>query len=97
VEKKTGKRRHFSWFALLLVVVVAYFVSIFVSQQVYLSQVEKDQAAANQRLQAAQEENQRLREEKENLYRLEYIEKVAREELGMTRRGELPYSPGGRK
>lgn len=63
----------------------------------YLSQVEKDQAAANQRLQAAQEENQRLREEKENLYRLEYIEKVAREELGMTRRGELPYSPGGRK
>ena len=27
--------------------------------------------------------------------RMDYIEKLAREELGMTREGELPYSPGG--
>ena len=35
----------------------------------------------------------------ENLNKMDYIEKLAREELGMTRQGELPYSPGtaGRK
>ena len=36
----------------------------------------------------------RLVKEKDDLNRLDYIEKIAREELGMTRRGELPYSSG---
>ena len=40
-------------------------------------------------------ENEQLRQEKENLGKLDYIEKLAREELGMTRRDELPYSAGG--
>ena len=33
-------------------------------------------------------------EEARQLNELNYIEKVAREELGMTRAGELPYSAG---
>ena len=37
---------------------------------------------------------ERLVKEKDDLNRLDYIEKIAREELGMTRRGELPYSSG---
>ena len=46
------------------------------------------------RLAAARQKNEALRQEKENLNEPGYIEKTAREELGMTRHGELPYSAG---
>ena len=47
-------------------------------------------------LAAAQAENDRLQAEKTHLGELPYIEKLAREELGMTGAGELPYAPGRR-
>lgn len=96
-NRKRPKKYRVSWFFLLLVIIVGYFVSILISQQVYLSQVSRDQAAAEARLQAAQKENEALRQEKEKLNELGYIEKIAREELGMTRAGELPYTTGSRK
>ena len=74
--------------------VIVYFSSILFSQQGHLHQLEQDQAAAEARLAAAQQENEQLRQEKENLGKLDYIEKLAREELGMTRHDELPYSSG---
>lgn len=90
---RTGKRR-FRWFYLLMTGIVVYFAFLLISQQVYLSQVRQDQASAEARLAAARQENEALRQEKERLGDLNYIEKLAREELGMTRRGELPYSTG---
>ena len=53
-----------------------------------------DHIAGN--LSAAQEENNHLQAEKTHLGELPYIEKLAREELGMTGAGELPYAPGKR-
>lgn len=99
IPTRRPKKRRFSWFFLVLILVIAYFSSIMISQQMYLSQVSEDQEAAEQRLAAARQENEALRQERENLNRMDYIEKLAREELGMTRHGELPYSPGsaGRK
>lgn len=90
---RTGKRR-FRWFYLLMTGIVVYFAFLLISQQVYLSQVRQDQASAEARLAVARQENEALRQEKERLGDLNYIEKLAREELGMTRRGELPYSTG---
>lgn len=92
-ERKRGGR-HINWFALILAGIIIYFASILISQQMYLSQARTDQVAAEARLKAAQEENAALRAEQENLGRLDYVEKLAREELGMTRHGELPYSTG---
>ncbi len=89
-----NKRRNINWFAVVMVVVIVYFASILVSQQVYLSQAADDYAAAKARLEAAEKENEALRAEKQQLNELGHIEKVAREELGMTRAGELPYSAG---
>ena len=94
MEHKKPARRRFNWFMLLMGGVIIYFSSILVSQQVYLHQVSEDQAAAEARLAAAKQENDALLQEKENLNKPEYIEKTAREELGMTRHGELPYSTG---
>lgn len=84
----------FNWFTILLVIIIGYFAVILVKQQIYLNQVSADQAAAEERLATARAEHESLVKEKDDLNRLDYIEKIAREELGMTRRGELPYSSG---
>ena len=96
-RQRQQKKRRFSWFFILMVGSVVYFSSILISQQLYLRQVGQDQAAAESRLAAAQKENEALRQEKEKLNELGYIEKIAREELGMTRAGELPYTTGRSK
>lgn len=92
------KRRHsrgiINWFTILMVIIIGYFAVILVKQQVYFNQVSVDQAAAEERLATAKAEHEKLVKEKDDLNRLDYIEKIAREELGMTRKGELPYSSG---
>jgi len=91
---KAEKQRGINWFALIMLAIIVYFSSILISQQVYLSQAADDYASAKSRLEAAEKENAALKEEARQLNELNYIEKVAREELGMTRAGELPYSVG---
>ena len=81
------------WFVITVLLILGYFGSMIVSQGLYLSHVHEDQRRASDRLAAAQAENDRLRAEKERLGELPYIEKLAREELGMTGAGELPYAP----
>lgn len=83
--------RHFDWFILVLVGVIGYFTYTMVSQQMHLSEVDRDYQDAQQRLQAAQETNAALKKQKAELEDPVYVEKVAREELGMTKQGELPY------
>ena len=84
------------WFVITVLLILGYFGSMIVSQGLYLSHVHEDQRLASDRLAAAQAEKDRLRAEKERLGELPYIEKLAREELGMTGAGELPYAPGKR-
>lgn len=92
MKRRKPQKRRFSWFWAIMAAVIVYFSSILVSQQIYLSQVRHDQALAEVRLAAAQKENEALRQEREKLEDLSYIERIAREELGMTRKGELPYT-----
>lgn len=92
--KAKRERRGVNWFALIMLAIIVYFASILISQQVYLSQAADEYASAKARLEAAEKENAALKEEVRQLNELGYIEKIAREELGMTRAGELPYSTG---
>jgi len=92
--KAKRERRGVNWFALIMLAIIVYFASILISQQVYLSQAADEYASAKARLEAAEKENAALKEEARQLNELGYIEKIAREELGMTRAGELPYSTG---
>ena len=85
-------KRGIDWLLVLAVPVFLYFVSLLVSQQVYLNQIGREQDAADTRLKTAAEINASLRRERDELNDMAHIEKVAREELGMTREGELPYS-----
>lgn len=73
------------------VIMIGYLGCIIIKQEVYLSQVEEQTIIAEERLNKAKQINEELSREKDNLNKLEYVEKVAREELGMTKPGEVPY------
>ena len=85
------KRKGFNWFALFMFLVVAYFSTVLLSQQVHLSHVSETQRMADKRLEKAQKENEELRKQYEELQNLDNIEKIAREDLGLAKDGELPY------
>ncbi|WP_110953593.1 FtsB family cell division protein [Anaerosinus massiliensis] len=85
-----GKRK-INWFRTVLIVMVTYFGYVAFNQQIHMNDIEQEQELANARLSEAQQMNHTLLEEKENLNRAEYIEKIAREELGLVKPGEMPY------
>ena len=85
------KRKGFNWFALFMFLVVAYFSTVFISQQMHLSHLSETKRLADKRLEKAQKENEKLRKEYEELQDLSNIEKIAREDLGLAKDGELPY------
>ncbi|WP_040572341.1 FtsB family cell division protein [Selenomonas flueggei] len=93
-RKKSARRPR--WFMVVMLLILGYFGTMIISQGIYLFHVRAEQHAASERLAAAQEENNHLQAEKTHLGELPYIEKLAREELGMTGAGELPYAPGKR-
>ncbi len=92
MEEKRG-----GWSPSIFAVIVALwligFGYTFCMQQSHLNEVEEDRAQAVTRLEEARARNAALKEERDGLGKPEFIEKVAREELGMTRHGEMPYIP----
>ena len=85
------KRKGFNWFALFMIVVVTYFATVLISQQMHLSHVSETQRLADRRLEKAQQENEKLRKEYDELQDMGNIERLAREDLGLAKEGELPY------
>ena len=90
MKKRSGG---FNWFALIMFVVVSYFTTVLVSQQLHLSHVAENQRIADKRLAAAKAENENLRKQYDELNNLDNIEKLAREDLGLSKEGEMPYQP----
>ena len=87
------QRKGINWFFVLMFVVVAYFSTVLVSQQVHLSHVSESKRLADKRLEAAKEENAKLRKQFDELQDLNNIERLAREDLGLAKSGEMPYQP----
>jgi len=85
------KRSGFNWFALFMFLMIAYFSTVLISQQVHLSHVSESQRIADKRLEAAKATNVRLQKELADLQNIDNIEKIAREDLGLAKEGELPY------
>lgn len=86
-------KRHkgFNWFALMMLVVIAYFGTVLTSQQLHLSHVAESQRMADKRLEAVQAENAALIQQYAELQNLDNIEKIAREDLGLAKKDEIPY------
>lgn len=94
-KSRTGndkaKKHGINWFLIAILVIVGYCSCILINQQLTLSALNSDIENARERLATAQSENQKLKEENQLLTDDVYVEKLAREELGMTRQGEMPY------
>ncbi len=93
-RKQQGKQKisgfNLGWLVVTLSVLV-YGIWVIGDKAVTLHHLNGDIDQARLRLEEAQRENQQLKEENANLSDNAYIEKLAREELGMTRQGEIPY------
>lgn len=85
-----GKRK-LSWFRLLLVILIAYFGYVGFNQQMHLNNIDREQKIAALRVEQGQKINKELIEEKNKLKQVDHVEKIAREELGLVKPGEMPY------
>ena len=85
------KKSSFSWFALVMFAMIAYFSTVLISQQVHLSHVSESQRIADKRLEKAKATNEKLRKELAELQDINNIERLAREDLGLAKDGEMPY------
>jgi cell division protein DivIC len=88
------KEHHgFDWFIFVMLLVFVGFSYTLFEQQRQMVTIDQDYAAAAQRLAQAQVVNDALRQEKMDLNDPAYIERIAREELGLAMPGEMPYIP----
>jgi cell division protein DivIC len=84
-------KRGFNWFILILIGVGIYFSYTVVEQQIHLNAVAEEKRATELHLTEEKNLNKELNEEKAKLNDPAYVEKIAREELGMVKQGEMPY------
>lgn len=89
-------RYRIRWFRLLLLGMTGYFIYVLAGQQMDLQAISKEKEAARQKLEQLQQANTYLNEERARLAKPAYIEKIAREELGLVKPGEVPYIPAGK-
>ncbi len=81
----------FNWYRSVILLIGVGFVYLFISQGISMWTIHKEVLANQQRLAEVQQIHDQLLEEKAKLETPEYIEKVAREDLGLVRPGEVPY------
>lgn len=88
-NNKINKSKNLS--KLLLILTILYVTYVFISQQITLSKYSTEAAYYEQMKQNEQERNTTLLDEKENINSDEFIEKMAREELGLVMPNETIY------
>ncbi len=82
-EKKSGMTR-------IIVGIILLVLVLAIGHEFYKGhQIKKERAQIESQLKEAQKENEKLEEEKENLTTREYIEKIAREKLGLFYNDEI--------
>lgn len=84
------------WFRLLVLAVVGYGLFTLASQQVELNAINREAEATRIRLEQLRQANHTLSDEKARLATPAYVEKLARDELGLVKPGEVPYVPAGK-
>jgi cell division protein DivIC len=85
-----------NWFTVVLLLIVAYFGYVGWQQQVNLSKIKAEKAEIETKFETVKEKNNALKAERDSLQSPENVEKIAREELGLVKPGEMPYIPAKR-
>ena len=76
---------------IFIIFFIIYFIYTFISQQKTLNSYAQERDVYNEDIETAQEEQNNLKEMKENINSDEYIEQIAREKLGMYYPNERVY------
>lgn len=85
------QRYRVKWFKIFLFVLCSYFVYLAIGQQSQLFSIRREAQATQTQLQQLQQTNAALQAERKALHDPKYVEKLAREELGLVKPGEIPY------
>ena len=94
VEFMAGRPQYrIKWFRMAVMAVIGYSLYIFSAHQLELNAVNRKAEATRIRLEQLKQANQALAEEKVRLTTPAYVEKLARDELGLVKPGEIPYIP----
>lgn len=83
-------KKNFNIKSLVKIVILGYVCCIIIQQQVTMSRQKKELQIVNAELQKKNEEKQVLQDEVELSKTDKYIEKLAREILGLVKEGETP-------
>lgn len=82
------------WWRILLVIYLAYTLFFSAQQQLKLWEMGRQKASLKRQVDLFQEKNRLLQEQISLLGTDEYLEKLAREQLGLIKPGEIPYRAG---
>lgn len=88
------RRKRFSLFRLFCLLLVGYCLYLCVQQQLQLNAIRNEREATQAKLQQLQQSNADLKEEVDLLQQPKYVEKLAREQLGLTKPGEVLFMQG---
>ena len=81
------------WLRVLILFAAAYFVFLAVDQQFELYTIQRETMSLKDRINELEQSNKALADEKNRLASPSYVEKIAREQLGLVKPGEVPYIP----
>ncbi len=87
------RRYRIRWFRVLVLLTAAYFLYLAVGQQFELYTIHRETAFLQERIAELEQANKSLTTEKSQLSSPNYVEKIAREQLGLVKPGEVPYIP----
>ena len=94
---KQNRKLRIKWARLAVLFTIGYCLYIFVNQQLELNAIKREVALNQAKVEQLRQTNTALSEEKALLLTNEYVEKLAREELGLAKPGEVPYVSGEKK
>lgn len=85
------KKRGLRFKNIFLFVFIVYAVATIINQQIHIAELKNQEQAAAKKIEAVQKDNARLEEMINNATSPEYIERMAREQLGLVKAGERVY------
>ncbi|HBS59711.1 MAG: septum formation initiator family protein [Bacillota bacterium] len=97
MSKPLRKRKRIHWVVVLIGFCLLYVVYSFADQALQLSKLRHEASNLRAREATLKSDNERLSQEQQLLQTDAYVEKVAREELGLVKPGETPYILGEQK
>jgi cell division protein FtsL len=87
------RRYRIRWIRVLVLLTAAYFLYLAAGQQYELYTIHRETYTLKDRIADLEQSNKSLTDEKARLVTPAYVEKIAREQLGLVKPGEVPYIP----